>query len=190
MESVPNFSEGRRPEIVDRIVGVARAVDGVRVLDVHSDEDHNRTVLTLAGESEPLKDAVYRSIATATDLIDLREHTGEHPRLGATDVVPFIPIGNTTMGEAVAAARETNFKMQHFGAVLGYLPRWEGERSTVKAREERRAATTACPLCDGGGYIQLKSTTGAFRAIECPHDQAKIAAFEDGIRLARAGARV
>jgi glutamate formiminotransferase len=104
MESVPNFSEGRRPEVVDAIVGAARSVPEVRVLDLHSDEDHNRSVLTLAGPDEPLREAVFRAIARATELIDLRSHTGEHPRVGATDVVPFIPLMGTTMKEAVAAA--------------------------------------------------------------------------------------
>lgn len=104
MESVPNFSEGRRPEIVEAIVGAARSVPEVRVLDLHSDEDHNRSVLTLAGPDEPLREAVFRAIARATELIDLRSHTGEHPRVGATDVVPFIPLTGTTMKEAVAAA--------------------------------------------------------------------------------------
>src|SRR5579871_2854056 len=105
LESVPNFSEGRRPEVVERIVDAARGVDGVRVLDVHSDEDHNRSVLTLAGPQEALIEAVFRAMSRATELIDLRHHTGEHPRLGATDVVPFIPIGDTPMSAAIAAAR-------------------------------------------------------------------------------------
>jgi hypothetical protein len=81
---------------------------------------------------------------------------------------------------AVAGARETNFKMQHFGAVVrSYLERWKGERSTVQARDRRSAAIQACPLCDSGGYIQVKNNTGAFRATECPHDQAKISEYEE-----------
>src|SRR5947209_11069139 len=103
LESVPNFSEGRRPEVVEGIVEVARSVAGVHVLDLHSDADHNRSVLTLAGEAEALSEAVYRAIERATETIDLREHSGEHPRLGATDVVPFIPLGTTSMAEAGAA---------------------------------------------------------------------------------------
>jgi glutamate formiminotransferase len=83
----------------------AAAVPGVDVLDLHSDEDHNRSVLTLVGEPEPLQDAVFRATARATELIDLREHRGEHPRIGATDVIPFIPLGDTPMEAAVAAAR-------------------------------------------------------------------------------------
>jgi glutamate formiminotransferase/formiminotetrahydrofolate cyclodeaminase len=91
--------------VVEQIVAAARSVPGVRVLDLHSDADHNRTVLTLAGEPEPLQEAVYRAIVRATDLIDLRRHSGEHPRVGATDVVPFVPLGNTPMEEAIRAAR-------------------------------------------------------------------------------------
>jgi len=106
MESVPNFSEGRRSDVVDDIVAAARSVEGVRILDVHSDADHNRSVLSLAGETAQVKEAVFRAIARATDLIDLRAHTGEHPRLGATDVVPFIPLGDTPLRDAVTAAQE------------------------------------------------------------------------------------
>jgi glutamate formiminotransferase len=105
MESVPNFSEGRRPEVIQRIVEAARSVHGVTVLDVHSDADHNRSVLSLAGEPEALPEAVFRAAARAAELIDLNVHTGEHPRVGATDVVPFIPLTGTTMEDAVAAAR-------------------------------------------------------------------------------------
>lgn len=105
LESVPNFSEGRRPEVVEQIVGAARSVPGVRVLDLHSDQDHNRSVLTVAGDSSAVQEAVFRAAAAAEKFIDLTHHTGEHPRVGATDVVPFIPIGDSTMDDAVAAAR-------------------------------------------------------------------------------------
>jgi hypothetical protein len=80
---------------------------------------------------------------------------------------------------AIAAGRETKYPMQWFGAVLGYLPRWEAERSTIKARNEHRAASSACPHCDSSGYFHVKDKTGAFRAVECPHDPAKITAFEE-----------
>ena len=84
---------------------------------------------------------------------------------------------------AVAEGRQTKYPMQWFGAVLGYLPRWDAERSTIKAREERQAAIRACPLCDASGYIQFKSATGAFRAVECPHDRAKVTEFEESTGL-------
>ncbi|GAC1470063.1 MAG: glutamate formimidoyltransferase [Chloroflexota bacterium] len=105
LEAVPNFSEGRRRDVVEAIVNAGRSVDGVRVLDVHSDNDHNRTVLTLAGDTESVQEAVYRATVVATELIDLRQHMGEHPRLGATDVVPFIPLGDSSMTDAILAAR-------------------------------------------------------------------------------------
>jgi glutamate formiminotransferase len=107
MESVPNFSEGRRQPVIDQIADAARSVPAVRLLDIHSDHDHNRSVISLAGEAGPLQEAVFRAIAKATELIDLRVHAGEHPRVGATDVVPFIPLGETTMQEAIEAARAT-----------------------------------------------------------------------------------
>lgn len=105
LESVPNFSEGRRTDVVQSIVAAAQSVEGVHVLDLHSDADHNRSVLTLAGEAGALTEAVFRAMKQATETIDLRHHSGEHPRVGATDVVPFIPLGTSTMAEAVSAAR-------------------------------------------------------------------------------------
>jgi glutamate formiminotransferase len=105
LESVPNFSEGRRPDVVQGIAEAAQSVEGVHVLDLHSDADHNRSVLTLAGEADALVEAVFRAVERATETIDLRQHRGEHPRIGATDVVPFIPLGTTSMSEAVTAAR-------------------------------------------------------------------------------------
>ncbi len=104
LESVPNFSEGRRTEVVEQIVDAAR-LPGVRILDLHSDADHNRSVLSLAGEPEPLADAIFRAVERASELIDLRQHSGEHPRMGATDVVPFIPLGQTAMATALQTAK-------------------------------------------------------------------------------------
>jgi glutamate formiminotransferase/formiminotetrahydrofolate cyclodeaminase len=104
LESVPNFSEGRRPEVVSRIVDAASSVAGVHVLDLHSDEDHNRSVLTVAGPQEAVEEAVFRAAKTATELIDLRQHSGEHPRIGATDVIPFIPLGSAEMKDAIQSA--------------------------------------------------------------------------------------
>lgn len=105
VECVPNFSEGRRPEVIAAIVDAMRAVTGVRVLDVESDVDHNRSVVTLVGSSAAVQEAAFQGIKTAATLIDLDAHRGEHPRLGATDVVPFVPISGVTMEECVALAR-------------------------------------------------------------------------------------
>jgi glutamate formiminotransferase len=106
IECVPNISEGQDSAAVSRIVDGLRQIPGVRVLDVQSDAAHHRSVLTLAGDGAALKDAVLRLYELALDAIDLRRHKGEHPRLGAVDVCPFIPIDGVTMAACVALARE------------------------------------------------------------------------------------
>lgn len=105
MECVPNFSEGRRLDIVEKIVDAFRGIEGVRLLDYSSDKDHNRTVVTVVGEPEPLGAAVVEAIRIARGLIDMNQHQGQHPRMGAADVVPFIPIRNVTVEDAVALSK-------------------------------------------------------------------------------------
>jgi glutamate formiminotransferase len=105
VECVPNFSEGRRKEVIDQIAEAIAAVPNAYVLDVQSDADHNRTVVTFAGEPEVVEEAAFRGIEKAAELIDMNRHQGEHPRLGAADVVPFVPIENVTMEDCVAIAR-------------------------------------------------------------------------------------
>ena len=105
VECIPNFSEGRNMEIVEQIIHVVESVPGVNVLDHHSDEDHNRTVVTLVGSPESVSEAVYQSIRKAAELIDMDLHEGAHPRMGAADVVPFVPIKNMSMDECVELAR-------------------------------------------------------------------------------------
>jgi glutamate formiminotransferase len=104
LECVPNVSEGRRPEVISRLA-TAVAEAGGQVLDVSSDPDHNRSVLTLAGEPEALIAGLLALYAAALRDVDLRRHEGVHPRIGAVDVVPFVPLGDTPMSAAVAAAR-------------------------------------------------------------------------------------
>jgi glutamate formiminotransferase len=106
IESVPNISEGRRPEVLEAAAGAMRLVPGLRVLDVQSDKDHNRSVLTVVGDERALRDGLLALFEVATSRIDLRGHQGEHPRVGAVDVVPFIPIEGATMKDCVALARE------------------------------------------------------------------------------------
>ena len=103
-ECVPNFSEGRNAGTIAAIAEAARSVSGVTVLDVESNPDHHRSVITLYGDGEPLLEAVYRMMEVATQRIDLTQHHGEHPRMGATDVVPFVPLGGSTMADAVRLA--------------------------------------------------------------------------------------
>jgi glutamate formiminotransferase len=104
VECVPNFSEGRRANVVDEIVNAMR-LRGVKILDREMDANHHRSVITLAGEPRAVEDAVFRGIQTAARLIDLDAHRGAHPRIGATDVVPFVPIRGVTMDDCVAMAR-------------------------------------------------------------------------------------
>lgn len=112
VECVPNFSEGRDLDKVEKIINAFRGKEGVKLLDYSSDEDHNRTVVTVVGEPEPLKKAVIESAKLAIELIDLTKHEGQHPRMGAVDVIPFIPIKNVSMDEAVDMSKEV-------GKVLG-----------------------------------------------------------------------
>lgn len=106
VECIPNFSEGRRSEVVDQIKTAITSVTGVKLLDSHSDPDHNRTVLTVLGAPQAVKQAVFEAIRKAAELIDMDQHQGEHPRLGATDVVPFVPIRDINMKECVQLAQE------------------------------------------------------------------------------------
>jgi glutamate formiminotransferase/formiminotetrahydrofolate cyclodeaminase len=105
VECIPNFSDARRPEVVEAIVASITAITGVTILDRHSDLDHNRTVVTFVGPPAAVEEAAFQSIATAAKLINLDEHTGAHPRIGATDVVPFVPISDVTMTDCVEMAR-------------------------------------------------------------------------------------
>src|SRR5580704_10917253 len=105
IECVPNFSEGRDAAKVDAIVSAMSAVPGVYVLDKEMDADHNRCVVTLAGEPDPVAEAALRGVGKALELIDLNEHSGAHPRVGAADVIPFIPISGVTIDDCVALAR-------------------------------------------------------------------------------------
>jgi glutamate formiminotransferase len=116
IECIPNVSEGRRPEVVERLAAAIRAVPGVRLLDHSSDASHNRSVFTLAGDAEPLRRAVLALFEQATASIDLRSHQGEHPRLGAVDVVPFVPIEGATMEDCVTLAKQVGSDVaQRFG---------------------------------------------------------------------------
>lgn len=106
VECVPNFSEGRDLEKVEKIANAFRAKEGVKLLDYSTDKDHNRMVVTVVGEPEALKKAVIEAIGIAVDIIDLNHHKGQHPRMGAVDVVPFIPIRNVSMEEAISLSKE------------------------------------------------------------------------------------
>ncbi|GAB4458879.1 MAG: hypothetical protein OHK0041_23560 [Anaerolineales bacterium] len=116
IECIPNFSEARRPEVIDQIVAAVQSVPEVKFLDRSSDLDHNRTVLTFAGPPPAVEEAAFRAIRAAAELIDLDQHTGEHPRIGAADVVPFVPLKDISMQECVEIARRVG---QRVGEELG-----------------------------------------------------------------------
>jgi len=106
VECVPNFSEGRNLEKVDRIVNVFRAKENIKLLDYSNDKDHNRMVVTVIGEPEAIKNSLIEAVGVAVETIDLTKHEGQHPRLGAVDVVPFVPIKGMTIEEADALAKD------------------------------------------------------------------------------------
>ena len=136
MECVPNFSEGRDLQKIDKIVAPFRGKQGVKLLDYSNDEDHNRLVVTVVGEPEPLRDAVLEAIGVAVELIDLNHHQGQHPRMGAVDVVPFIPIRYVTMEEAVALSKEEGKEV----AKRYNLPVFLYEKSASAPHRENLAA--------------------------------------------------
>ena len=136
MECVPNFSEGRDLQKIDKIVAPFRGKQGVKLLDYSNDEDHNRLVVTVVGEPDPLRDAVLEAIGVAVELIDLNHHQGQHPRMGAVDVVPFIPIRNVTMEEAVALSKEVGKEV----AKRYNLPVFLYEKSASAPHRENLAA--------------------------------------------------
>jgi glutamate formiminotransferase len=132
METVPNFSEGRQTETVERIADCFRGKEGIKLLDYSADKDHNRSVFTVIGAPEPLKQAVIKAAGAAIELIDLRRHQGQHPRMGAVDVIPFIPIRNCTFEDADRVAREVG---QALGSEYGQ-PVYLYERSATKPNRE------------------------------------------------------
>jgi glutamate formiminotransferase len=121
IESIPNVSEGRRPDVIRRLADAIRGTPGVQLLDVSSDPSHNRSVFTLVGDAPSLKAATLALFDAAVAAIDLRTHTGEHPRVGAVDVVPFVPIEGVTIQECAALAREVGAAVAERFSVPVYL---------------------------------------------------------------------
>ncbi len=136
IECVPNFSEGRDLEKVEKIVQAFRAKENVKLLDYSTDKDHNRCVVTVVGEPEALKAAMVEAISTAVEVIDMTKHEGQHPRMGAVDVVPFIPIKNVTVEEADKIAKEV---AKEASEKLG-LPFFLYEKSASAPHRENLAA--------------------------------------------------
>jgi glutamate formiminotransferase len=136
LECVPNFSEGRDLKKLEKIVAPFRGKEGVKLLDYQNDEDHNRSVVTVVGEPEPLSNAVIESMGVAVDLIDMRTHEGQHPRMGAIDVVPFIPVKNVSVEEAVDISKAT----AKLAAETYALPVFLYEQSATRPERQNLAA--------------------------------------------------
>ena len=131
VESVPNFSEGRRIEVVDKLAAAVESVPGAFLLDRTSDASHNRSVLPLAGEPAPLLEALERTVAVAVGEIDMEHHSGEHPRIGAVDVVPFVPLDGSNMNDCIELAQAFGSRVADRFGIPVYL---YGEAATSPSR--------------------------------------------------------
>ncbi len=139
VESVPNVSEGRRLDVIERLVNALTSVPGVYLLDRTSDGSHNRSVFTVAGEHDAVADGLDRLVATAVDEIDMDEQLGEHPRIGAVDVVPFVPLGDTTLDDCIELARDFGARIAARYRLPVYLYASAASRSDrVKLADVRR----------------------------------------------------
>lgn len=150
IECVPNFSEGRRPEIVQEIAGAVTAVPGIKMLDQSSDASHNRSVITFVGAPAAVKKAAFSAAQKAAELIDMERHRGEHPRIGAADVIPLIPVSGVSMEDCVVLARELG---QEIGEKLG-IPVYLYEEAALTAERKNLAAVRR------GEYEGLKEAIG------------------------------
>ncbi|OGU33307.1 MAG: glutamate formimidoyltransferase, partial [Ignavibacteria bacterium GWB2_35_6b] len=135
IECVPNFSEGRNEDVINQITNVIKNVDGVKLLDVDPGPDMNRTVVTFIGSPEGVKEAAFQAIAKAYELIDMTKHTGSHPRMGATDVCPFIPVSGVTIEECIELSKEV---AKRVGDELG-IPVYLYEKSAQKPGRQNLA---------------------------------------------------
>src|SRR5947199_7492524 len=139
IECVPNFSEGRDQDIIRQITDVIKATDGVSLLDVDPGATTNRTVVTLVGSPDAAVEAAFRGIKKAAELIDMRKHKGAHPRMGATDVCPFIPVSNVTWDEAIACAQKLGERVGNELKISVYLyekaasDKWRANLSVIRA---------------------------------------------------------
>jgi glutamate formiminotransferase len=141
VECVPNFSEGRRPETVQRIAEAILAVETACVLDTHIDPDHNRSVITFVASPDRVADAAVQAVKRASELIDMRTHWGEHPRLGATDVLPFVPVDGVTMDDCVRLAHEAGKRIAHELSIpVFYYERAALRPERVNLEDVRRGA--------------------------------------------------
>jgi glutamate formiminotransferase len=170
VECVPNFSEGRRPEIIALIAAAIAKVDTACILDTHVDPDHNRSVITFVASPEQVVSAAFTAVSTASQLIDMRTHQGEHPRLGATDVLPFVPVKDVTIEECVTLAHEAGRRIASELSIPVYFYERAALRpDRVNLEDVRRGAlellreqiTTNPERAPDVGPAQVHETAGA-----------------------------
>lgn len=150
IECIPNFSEGRRREVIDQVAGAVKSVAGVSLLDVQSDPTHNRCVVTFVGYEGPVAEAAFRAVQKAAELIDLNHHEGAHPRFGATDVVPFVPLREEETPVCVAAARGLAQRIAAELAIPAFL-----YEDAARIPEHKNLATVR-----GKGFEELREVIG------------------------------
>ncbi|HYY55906.1 MAG TPA: glutamate formimidoyltransferase [Pyrinomonadaceae bacterium] len=154
VECVPNFSEGRNAETMERLARTIESVEGAVVLDTHMDPDHNRSVITFVADAGQVVEAAVRAVALAAELIDLRQHRGEHPRLGATDVLPFVPVRGVTMEECIGLAHQAGERIAHeLGIPVYFYERAARRPDRVSLEDVRR-----------GGYELLREEIASVAA--------------------------
>jgi glutamate formiminotransferase/formiminotetrahydrofolate cyclodeaminase len=208
VECIPNFSEARRPEVVDQIALAVTSVTGTRLLDRSSDLDHNRTVLTFAGPPHAVEESAFRAIKRASELINLDQHQGEHPRIGATDVVPFVPLSGVAMEECVAMARrlgervgkELNIPVYLYEAAASRPERtnlenirrgqYEGLKAEIETNPERRPDFGPAKLSPAGAtVIGARNPLIAFNAYLTTDDVSIAKKIAKAIRHSSGGMR-
>lgn len=169
VQCVPNISEGRRSEVIEEVITAVREVAGVSLLDYSSDKDHNRTVITFVGELTAVQEAAFRLTKKAVKLIDMEQHSGEHPRIGAVDVIPLIPIQEVEMADCVSAAQELGKRINKELDVPVYLygeaAKVPGRKSISKIRKGQYEGLKEAIKQDGRhpdfGEPKMHSTAGA-----------------------------
>lgn len=170
VECIPNFSEGRKPETVRQIAGAIATVETACVLDTHIDPDHNRSVITFVASPEHVVEAAVQAVKRASELIDMRTHRGEHPRLGATDVLPFVPVHEVTMDDCVRLAHEAGKRIASELSIPVYFYEKAARRSDrINLEDVRRGAlellreqiTTNPERAPDEGTLVIHDTAGA-----------------------------
>jgi glutamate formiminotransferase / 5-formyltetrahydrofolate cyclo-ligase len=164
IECIPNFSEGRRAEVIDEITAAVTRVDGVHLLDVQSDATHNRSVVTFVGHEGPIAEAAFRAIETAAALIDLNRHEGAHPRFGATDVCPFVPLRAEEMPACVETARSLGRRVAEELEIPVFL-----YEEAARVPEHRNVAVVR-----GKGFEEIRENIGSERSRTPDEGEARV----------------